>query len=242
MPRAAAVITVSDGIAQRLAQLYGLRVRPVVVRNVSALGDGAAPPGRACAPVWASPRGPRWSCTRSGGTDARLRDPGAGDGGGGRCAPGLPRRRRRVRGFNGELARLAERLGIADRVHFVASQPLEGLLALTREADAGVTLLEDTCVNHQLASAQQAVRVHRGRRARGGQRPARDGRPRARARRIGWTADPPIRSPWRPRSGSPWRRTTFPRCTATWTPPPRSCAGDAERECLEALYGALAAR
>src|SRR3954454_1442004 len=37
VPRAAAVITVSDGIAARLQALYGLRRAPVVVRNVCAL-------------------------------------------------------------------------------------------------------------------------------------------------------------------------------------------------------------
>src|SRR3954464_1054848 len=37
VPRAAAVITVSDGIAARLAELYRLRRPPVVVRNVCAL-------------------------------------------------------------------------------------------------------------------------------------------------------------------------------------------------------------
>src|SRR4051812_26001458 len=37
VPRADAVITVSDGIAERLQKLYGLSERPVVVRNACAL-------------------------------------------------------------------------------------------------------------------------------------------------------------------------------------------------------------
>ncbi len=42
VPRCAAVITVSDGIAERLRSRYGLRETPAVVRNVSALAPGGA--------------------------------------------------------------------------------------------------------------------------------------------------------------------------------------------------------
>src|SRR3954454_4662279 len=37
VPRATAVVTVTDGIAERLQERYGLRVRPAVVRNACAL-------------------------------------------------------------------------------------------------------------------------------------------------------------------------------------------------------------
>jgi glycosyltransferase involved in cell wall biosynthesis len=152
VPRAIAVITVSDGIADRLQARYRLPGRPLVVRNVSALADpgpsdrvhglrarlalstdtplvlhqGAAAPMRGCETLV------RAIATLP---DAHLVFLGDDD----------------VRGFNGQLADLAGTLGAAQRVHFVASQPLEGLLELTREADLGVAMLEDSCVNHQLA-------------------------------------------------------------------------------------------
>lgn len=49
------------------------------------------------------------------------------------------------------LAARAEALGLADRVRFVPSVPPDALLAVTAGADVGVTLLEDTCLNHRYA-------------------------------------------------------------------------------------------
>jgi len=190
VPRAALVITVSDGIAERLRERYGLPGTPVVVRNVSALVEGerspdvpglrerlglsprtplvlhqgAAAPMRGCATLVRAVAAL---------DDAHLVFLGDDD----------------VRGFNGELAQLARELGAGDRVHFVASQPLEQLLALTREADVGVTLLEDTCVNHQLALPNKLFEYI----AAGVPVVASDlpemGRL-VRERHIGWTADP----------------------------------------------------
>ena len=40
---------------------------------------------------------------------------------------------------------------VADRVHFRPSVPIAQVLAYTRQADVGVSLLEDTCENHRLA-------------------------------------------------------------------------------------------
>jgi glycosyltransferase involved in cell wall biosynthesis len=40
---------------------------------------------------------------------------------------------------------------MAERVHFVPSVAPEELLAHTRQADAGATVLEDNCENHRLA-------------------------------------------------------------------------------------------
>src|SRR4051794_30923459 len=146
-PRADAVITVSDGIADRLQTRYRLASRPVVVRNATALRrtgaagnlratlglggeplvlhQGAAAPGRGCvALVVALERLP----------GVHVVFLGTGD-----------------PGFDGALAAEARRVGVADRVHFLPSAPIEGLLDMTAEADLGVTLLEPTCDNHRLA-------------------------------------------------------------------------------------------
>ena len=44
-------------------------------------------------------------------------------------------------GFTGRLRALAAAQGVADRVRFLPSEPPERLLALTAEADVGVSLL-----------------------------------------------------------------------------------------------------
>jgi glycosyltransferase involved in cell wall biosynthesis len=151
--RAAAVITVSDGIADELVARYGLRRRPTVLRNVSALDDleagasasgglrehldGGAPASivlhqgapavdRGCeALIGALPHLP---------ADVHVVFLGSGE-----------------PAFAAELVDLAQRLGVGDRVRLVESVPLGDLLAWTREADVGVALLEDTCLNHRLA-------------------------------------------------------------------------------------------
>jgi len=46
---------------------------------------------------------------------------------------------------------LADELGVGERVTILPSVPLDHLIGWTREADLGVTLLEDTCENHRLA-------------------------------------------------------------------------------------------
>lgn len=45
----------------------------------------------------------------------------------------------------------AEAAGIRDRVHFLPPVASESLLPVTASADIGVTLLEDTCLNHRYA-------------------------------------------------------------------------------------------
>ncbi|MCW3016778.1 MAG: glycosyl transferase group 1, partial [Solirubrobacterales bacterium] len=147
LPRTAAVITVSDGIAARLVQRYSLPVTPVVLRNVCdlqltgtgalrersgvpagtplILHQGAPALGRGCdVLVRAMAHVP----------DAHLVFLGDAD---------PPIRR--------QLDALVAETGLNDRVHFVASVPLAELLAHTAEADVGVTLLQDTCENHRLA-------------------------------------------------------------------------------------------
>jgi glycosyltransferase involved in cell wall biosynthesis len=147
VPRAVAVITVSDGIAERLRSLYRLPATPTVVRNVSALqprGDGglraalgidpdtplvlhqgAPAPDRGCEVLVAA------VAELEGVHLAFLGDPEPG--------------------YGTELQRLIDGHGIADRAHQLPSVPLDRLLAWTAEADVGVTLLQDTCENHRLA-------------------------------------------------------------------------------------------
>lgn len=50
-----------------------------------------------------------------------------------------------------QLQTAAAEFGIADRVHFVEAVAPNRLLNYTASADVGVTLLEDTCLNHRLA-------------------------------------------------------------------------------------------
>jgi glycosyltransferase involved in cell wall biosynthesis len=147
VPRCAAVITVSDGIAQRLQQRYRLPVTPTVVRNVSALevrGEGGL--RRALGIDAAVPLvlhqgapAPARGCEVLVDAVARLErahlvflgDP----------EPGYDEQLR---------ARIAQ-LGAIARVSLLPSVSLDELLAYTAEADVGVTLLQDTCENHRLA-------------------------------------------------------------------------------------------
>jgi len=147
VPRCAAVITVSDGIAARLRERYRLPCTPTVVRNVSALQahgegglrrrigldvdaplvlhQGAPAPARGCEVLL--------------GALARL--PGVHLAFLGDPEPGY-----------GETLRAAiVAHGVGDRVALLPNVPLAELLAHTAEADVGVTLLQDTCENHRLA-------------------------------------------------------------------------------------------
>ncbi len=145
--RCAAVITVSDGIADRLVELYRLPRRPIVVRNVSALRpsgpgglrtrlgvdrstpvvlhQGAPAPGRGCAQLVHA------AASLEDVHVAFLGDPDPG--------------------YGRALERLIAARGVQQRVKLLPSVPPGELLAWTAEADVGVTLLEDTCENHRLA-------------------------------------------------------------------------------------------
>ena len=146
--RCVAVVTVSDGIADRLRDRYGLARRPVVVRNVptvatgdlrsgglrNRLGVGAVPivlhqgaiaPGRGCEQLVLALREL---------PDAHLVFLG----------DGWPGHRSRVQG-------LVHELGLGARVHFVPSVPIDQLPAHTADATVGVSLLDDSCENHRLA-------------------------------------------------------------------------------------------
>lgn len=147
VPRCAAVITVSDGIAASLRGRYGLARSPTVVRNLPAwpvsgggglrrrlgLGDesplvlhqGAAAPGRGCDVLV------RAAARLEGVHVVFLGDPEPG--------------------YRSILEREIEANRMKDRVRMIPSAPLERLLGYTAEADVGVTLLQDTCENHRLA-------------------------------------------------------------------------------------------
>ncbi|HWX87869.1 MAG TPA: glycosyltransferase [Solirubrobacteraceae bacterium] len=147
VPRCAAIITVSDGIAARLRERYRLSHTPTVVRNVTALRvqgrgrlrerlgigrdvplvlhQGAPAPARGCELLVAAVAelADVWL--------AFLGDPEPG--------------------YETTLRAAIARSGARDRVRLLPSVPLGELLAHTAEADAGVTLLQDTCENHRLA-------------------------------------------------------------------------------------------
>jgi len=148
LPRCAVVITVSDGIADRLRERYGLRERPVVLRNVpdveasaegvaglrERLGIGSAP-----LVLHQGALAPRRGCETL--VEAVAQVPGAqlvflGD-----AWPG----------YAGAMERFVREVGVGERVHFVPSVPVSELLCHTREADIGVSLLSDDCDNHRLA-------------------------------------------------------------------------------------------
>lgn len=147
VPRCAAVITVSEGIAQRLRARYRLPNAPTVVRNVSELEiggkgglrqhmgldphmplilhQGAPAPARGCEVLIEA-------LTRLEGVRlAFLGDPEAG--------------------YSEPLRAALREWHVEDRVAVLPSVPLRDLLAHTAEADVGVTLLQDTCENHRLA-------------------------------------------------------------------------------------------
>ena len=144
----AAVITVSDGIARNGCRtLYGLRsarpwcatVRPMAragpggLRARLGIGDaplvlhqGAPAPGRGCEQLIVrsrTSRRPTWCSSATRGRATRAASSGL-----------RPRRGRR-----------------RSRVHFVPSVPIGSCSRIRREADVGVSLLEDTCENHRLA-------------------------------------------------------------------------------------------
>jgi glycosyltransferase involved in cell wall biosynthesis len=143
VPRADAVITVSDGIAARLASIYRLRRPPVVVRNTADVSGAVAGAGLRDELGLA----PDTPLVLHQGAPARHRG----------CTT-LLRAVERLDGVHlvflgeGEPGFMAElRAGANGRVHFVPARPPGQLLAATAEADVGVTLLEDVCENHRLA-------------------------------------------------------------------------------------------
>jgi glycosyltransferase involved in cell wall biosynthesis len=143
--RAQVVFTVSDSIADHLASLYDIQ-RPILVYNV--------PPRQAIAPS-------RALRTRLNLPDAPVlllhqgqmqRDRGCE-----RLVAAMRAVERAVLIFLGggplknTLQQQAAALHLHDRVRFLDPVPPDALLPVTASADLGVTLLEDTCLNHRYA-------------------------------------------------------------------------------------------
>jgi|GEM_PF-298537 len=151
VPRCDGVVTVSDGIADRLRARYRLAERPVVVRNLPdpaeedggfeaedlrrALGLDASTPLVLHLGAVARDRGCE-TLTRAmaGLRDAHLLFLGADDA-----------------AFAARLREVARDAGVAERVHLRPSVPTGQIRAHARQGSVGVTLLEDTCENHRLA-------------------------------------------------------------------------------------------
>ena len=144
--RCDAVITVSEGIAERLQARYGMKERPTVVRNVPDL----PPPGEA--PDLREEMG-------IGDAPLVLHQGAVADGRGGENlirAVGLTESAHLLfLGADGAFAEglreLGSGAGLDGRLHFHRPVPLAELLSYTTQADVGVSLLEDTCENHRLA-------------------------------------------------------------------------------------------
>jgi glycosyltransferase involved in cell wall biosynthesis len=149
--RCAAVITVSDGIADRLRQAHGLRERPVVVRNIpdprAYDGSFRAPDLRAELGV---PKGAQLvvhlgAAARDRGCETLVRAladvPGAH----------LLFLGADDAGYVSSLSAAVGEAGVGDRVHFRGSVPVAHVPGYVGQADLGVSLLEDTCDNHRLA-------------------------------------------------------------------------------------------
>lgn len=148
LPRCAAVITVSDGIAERLRELYGLAETPAVVRNVPDVPEAPPTPDgrlRAALGIGDAPlilhQG---SAAANRGVDILIR-----------AVAEVPGAHLVLLGpADSEwppLREVAQASGVADRVHVLPPVPVDELLEWTADADVGVSLLQDTCENHRLA-------------------------------------------------------------------------------------------
>jgi glycosyltransferase involved in cell wall biosynthesis len=147
-PRADATITVSSGIAVRLAERYQLRRAPAVVRNLPDL----PPPGAVPAPDLRRELGVE---------DAPLvlHQGAVAPGRGGETLLNalalLPGVHLLFLGAEGRhavrLRALAGEHGVGRRTHFLGPVGPAALLSHTAQADVGVSLLQDSCENHRLA-------------------------------------------------------------------------------------------
>jgi glycosyltransferase involved in cell wall biosynthesis len=148
VPRCDAVITVSDGIADRLAERYSLRARPIVIRNVCDLPPPGAAPAADLRKELRLGEAPivlhQGAVARHRGCETLVRATAELDG------PHVL-----FLGAEGpyadRLRNLALHLGLDDRVHFHPPVPLDSLLSYTAQANVGVSLLEPSCENHRLA-------------------------------------------------------------------------------------------
>ncbi|MEX0748058.1 MAG: glycosyltransferase family 4 protein [Rhodothermales bacterium] len=143
--RADAVFSVSESIAEKLVDMYGIR-RPTVIYNIpearevsptNALRERAGLQLDDLVVLHQGQMRPNRGCEKL--VDA-MRDVDTA-----------------VLVFLGDgplkelLAALARGLGIRDRIRFIEPVPPDELLSYTASADVGVTLLEDVCLNHRFA-------------------------------------------------------------------------------------------
>jgi glycosyltransferase involved in cell wall biosynthesis len=150
VPSADAVITVSDGIADRLQSRYSLSERPTVLRNVPDLPRPGPEAGASA------------ELRRRLGVDGAPLVLHHGAVAQDRGCENLVRALARLDGvhllFLGAegpyaegLRDLARELGVVERTHIEPPVALDRLLAHTAQADVGVSLLEPSCDNHRLA-------------------------------------------------------------------------------------------
>lgn len=142
-----AVFTVSESIAERLVQYYGID-RPAILHNV--------PPYQP--PADTAPNYLRRETGADPGTTILLHQGSIQKDRG--CIL-LADAMRDVDGallvflgggpLKGELQDRVQRDHLGDRVRFLDPVPPDALLPVTASADAGITLLEDTCLNHRFA-------------------------------------------------------------------------------------------
>jgi len=155
VPRCDAVITVSEGIAERLQSRYGLADRPTIIRNLPDLpppADGR-PVAEDVRATLGLDRAPlilhHGAVAADRGCESLLR-----------ALTLLDHAHVLFLGAEGPyvtgLRRLSAQLGLDSRVHFHQPVPLGELLSYSSQADVGVTLLEDTCENHRLALPNKA--------------------------------------------------------------------------------------
>jgi glycosyltransferase involved in cell wall biosynthesis len=150
VPRCDGIVTVSDGIADRLQRRYRLATRPLVIRNLpdpEAYDLGFRPPDLKVelraenAPLVLH----LGAVARHRGCETLIR-----------ASTHLDRAHLLFLGADDEtyvraLERVARENGVSARVHFRPSVPVRQVLAYARQADVGVSLLEDTCENHRVA-------------------------------------------------------------------------------------------
>jgi glycosyltransferase involved in cell wall biosynthesis len=150
VPRCALVITVSEGIAERLQERYRLPRRPLVVRNLPDLRAYDADfqpadlraelglPAEAELVLHLGAAALDRGCETLVGSVVRMQGVhllflGAD------------------RAYAARLGKLAAELDGVGQVHFREPVPVDQLLAYARQASVGVSLLQDTCENHRLA-------------------------------------------------------------------------------------------
>ena len=144
---ASAVFTVSESIARALARDYRIETPDVVHNAPLAEAPEAAIPAATLRSMLPDPDRPivlhlgLMKAHRGGGTLVR-------------AMTRVPDARLVFLGHGPEkeaLQRLAHSKGVADRVYFLDPVPPDNIRETIRSADLGITLLEDTCLNHRFA-------------------------------------------------------------------------------------------